>query len=370
MRRLVIDLDVIARNLNTMRSHCSGVKICGVVKADAYGHGMIPVAKKLQESGVDYLGVADIHEAIVLREHGISIPILAWLHDFDENFENAIELNIELGLANVSQLDHVAASAKKLGKTARIHLKVDTGLGRNGVSLSQWPHVLRAVKDLVDQNLIHVVGIFSHLSATSAEEDLQQIEFFEDALKAAKEASVNYEIRHLVASDGALNYPQAHYDMVRLGVSLYGLSPWTNHTSAEYGLTPAMTAIANVINVKGVPAGQGVSYGYLYRTAKATNLALVPVGYAEGLPRNASGKAQVAINSKLYDIMARIAMDQFVVDVDEDDVKPGDEVVIFGDPANGVPSADQLALAADTINYEIVTRMGGRFRREYLGSTN
>jgi alanine racemase len=181
---------------------------------------------------------------------------------------------------------------------------------------------------------------------------------------------VDFELRHLTASDGSLNYPQAHYDMVRLGLSLYGLSPWADHTAADYGLVPAMTAKGTIINVKDVPAGQGVSYGYTYRTTKATKLALVPIGYAEGLPRNASGKAEVSVNGEKYPILARIAMDQFIIDVDESNVQPGDEVTIFGDPSTGVPSADQLAQAADTINYEIVTRMGGRFKREYKGAAD
>lgn len=367
MRKLVIDLNAIAQNLATMRGHCPTAKICGVVKADAYGHGIIPVAKRLQAEGIDYLGVADLTEAITLRENGITIPILAWLHDWSENFEAGIKHGIEIGVGNVTEIDRIAATAKKLGTAAKIHLKVDTGLSRNGVALADWPHVIRAVKDLAAQNLIEVIGVFSHLSATSPADDAHQIELFDDAVAAAKEAGVEFTLRHLTASDGSLSYPHAHYDMVRLGVSLYGLSPYTDHTSADYGLTPAMTAKANVISVKGVPAGQGVSYGYLYRTSKATKLALVPVGYAEGLPRNASGKAEVSINGVKYPILSRIAMDQFVIDIDESHVKPGDEVIIFGDPATGVPSADHLAIAADTINYEIVTRMGGRFKREYIG---
>jgi alanine racemase len=179
---------------------------------------------------------------------------------------------------------------------------------------------------------------------------------------------VSFELRHLTASDGSMNYPQALYDMVRIGVALYGLSPFTEHSSADFGLKPAMTATALVVQTKRVEAGQGVSYGYLHRTSGASTLALVPVGYAEGLPRDASTKASVSINGKAYPVSSRIAMDQLVLDVGDDTVAVGDEVVIFGDPAAGVPSADNWARAADTINYEIVTRMGGRFHRRYLGA--
>jgi alanine racemase len=180
----------------------------------------------------------------------------------------------------------------------------------------------------------------------------------------AAKAGVEFELRHLTASDGTLSYPQAHYDMIRTGIALYGLSPFSDNRAAEFGLKPVMCAEATVVQTKRVQAGEGVSYGYMYRTTKETTLALVPIGYAEGLPRNASGKAQVCINDKLYTIQSRIAMDQFVVDVGDDSVTPGDRVVIFGDCG---PTADDLATAADTINYEIVTRIGSRFNREFIG---
>ncbi|MEO0048763.1 MAG: hypothetical protein RL556_95 [Actinomycetota bacterium] len=368
MREILINLDVIAANLQTMRGHCPTAMICGVVKANAYGHGMIEVAKRLQAEKIDYLGVADLDEAIELRQNGITIPVLAWLHEYEEDFVAGVENSIEIGVATVRQLDRVAAAASKLKTTAVVHLKVDTGLNRNGSTLADWPHLIRAAVDLQNQNLISVKGVFSHLSTTSPEDDLHQIELFDDAVAAAKASGLDIELRHLTASDGSLTYPQAHYEMVRLGVSLYGLSPWTDHTSADYGLIPAMTAVSSVVQVKEVPAGQGVSYGYLYRTSAATRLALIPVGYAEGLPRNASGKAEVSINGRRYPILSRIAMDQIIIDVDDSHVQPGDKVTIFGDPATGVPSADELAIAAETINYEIVTRIGGRFKRSYIGN--
>jgi alanine racemase len=367
MRELIIDLDAIAYNLDVMRQRTSGAMICGVVKANAYGHGMLEVARKLEDAGVDYLGVADITEALELRRAGIVSPILAWLHDPHEMFVEAVNEGIELGLANEDHLTRVAAAAEITGRLARVHLKVDTGLNRNGASAAEWEGVLRQARGLVAEGFIQVVGIFSHLSSTGEAEDLAQISRFEKAVDLAREYGIKFELRHLTASDGSLNYPQAHYEMVRVGVALYGLSPFTDHHSKEYGLRPAMTATAYVTQVKRVPAGEGVSYGYMHRTKAETTLALIPVGYAEGLPRDASGKASVSIHGKTYPISSRIAMDQFVIDVGDDDVTAGDLVTIFGDPAAGVPSADELAAAADTINYEIVTRMGGRFKRTYLG---
>jgi len=370
MRELIIDLDAIAKNLHTMRAKTNGVMAMAVVKADAYGHGMIPVAKKLEAAGVDYLGVADIDEALTLRAAGIDLPILAWLHSAEENFVRAIDSGIELGIANVEQLERISKAAEKLGRVARVHLKVDTGLGRNGASAEEWPNVLKKAHELVAEGFIQVVAIFSHLSCTSEADDLKQISRFESACAEAKAAGIDFELRHLVASDGLLRYPQAHYEMVRIGVALYGLSPFVENSASEFGLVPAMTAVAQITQTKRVAAGEGVSYGYLHRTKAETTLALVPVGYAEGLPRNATGKGTVSIHGKSYPINSRVAMDQFVLDVGSDKVVAGDLVTIFGDPAAGVPSADDLAAACDTINYEIVTRMGGRFRRSYLGESN
>lgn len=368
MREIIIDLDAIAKNLQTMRAKTNGALALAVVKADAYGHGMIPVAQKLEAAGADYLGVADVNEALELRAAGIDLPILAWLHSADEDFVRSIDAGIELGIANIDHLQRIAKAAQQLRRVARVHLKVDTGLGRNGASAAEWPNVLKKAHELVAEGFIQVVAIFSHLSCTSEDDDLNQITRFDAACEEAKAAGIDFELRHLVASDGLLRYPQAHYEMVRIGVALYGLSPFVENTAAEFGLVPAMTATAKVTQTKRVEANEGVSYGYLHRTTAQTTLALIPVGYAEGLPRNATGKAEVSIHGKNYPVNSRVAMDQFVLDVGDDKVVAGDLVTIFGDPAAGVPSADDLAAACDTINYEIVTRMGGRFRRSYLGN--
>lgn len=378
MRELIIDLDAIAKNLRTMRAKTvhpaaagqakagKGSMVMAVVKADAYGHGMIPVARKLEAAGADYLGVADIAEALELREAGIDLPILAWLHAPEENFLDAVSNGVELGVANIEQLERIAKAAAHSGRVARIHLNIDTGLGRNGSTVEQWPQLLKTAHGMVAEGFIQVVAIFSHLSCTSESDDLKQIEIFESACAEAKNAGVEFELRHLTASDGMLRYPQAHYEMVRIGVALYGLSPFVENTAAEFGLIPAMTAVTKVTQTKRVPAGHGVGYGYLHRTAAESTLALVPVGYGDGLPRNATGAAKVSINGKNYSVNSRVSMDQFVIDVGDDEVAAGALVTIIGDPAAGVPSADDLALACDTINYEIVTRMGGRFKRNYL----
>lgn len=368
MRDLIIDLDAIVDNFENFKKRAGGAKVLAVVKANAYGHGLYEVALKLETAKVDYFGVADVDEALHLREGGIETPVLAWLHDPNDRFTEALDANVDLGVANIEQLERIADAARITGKVAKLHLKVDTGLSRNGSSIEEWPALVAATVDLVGQGLVETVGVFSHLSSTSETDDRAQIAAFDAAVEQARALGLEFELRHLTASDGTLSYPEANYEMVRIGVGLYGLSPFADHHSAEYALRPAMTAKALVTQVKRVQAGAGISYGYLARTNAETTLALVPVGYAEGLPRNASGKAEVSINGKRYKIESRIAMDQFVIDVGDDGVVAGDEVVIFGDPESGVPSADDLAAAADTINYEIVTRMGGRFRVTYLGA--
>jgi alanine racemase len=367
MRKLTVDLGNLASNLSTMRKLVnteSEVKVLGVVKANAYGHGMLEVAKRLEQEGIDFLGVADLEEARALRSAGISSRILAWLHDPKDDFVFAVKHDVDLAVSSSDQLLRISRASDELGKPARIHIKVDTGLGRNGVTLTELDSLLGEVKSAVDSGKVITSGIFSHLSSTGVQEDLAQIAKFDEAIAKAEAAGLSFEVRHLTASDGTLSYPQARYEMVRLGVALYGLSPFSDNRAKEFGLKPVMKATATVVQTKRVPAGEGVSYGYLYKTPRETTLALVPVGYAEGLPRNASTKAEVLINDRKFVIQSRIAMDQFVVDVGDASVTPGDEVILFGTENL---TADDLADAAETINYEIVTRMGGRFTREYIG---
>ena len=365
MRKLVIDLNAVAENLATMRNlHGTSKKVMGVVKANAYGHGMIEVSRRLEIEGVDYLGVADVQEALALRAAAIKTRILAWLHDPSDDFEAAIAAGIDLGISNLEQLGRVAGAAAKAGSPARVHLKVDTGLGRNGATLAHWPALVHQALLEIKAGRVVAIGCFSHLSSTNANEDRKQIERFSRALEEASAAGLDFELRHLTASDGSLSYQDAHFDMIRVGIALYGLSPFSDNRAADFGLKPAMCAESVVVQTKRVSAGEGVSYGYLHRTAAETTLALIPIGYAEGLPRNATGTAQVCISNKFYKVLSRVAMDQFVIDVGDDAIVPGDRVVIFGDCG---PTADDLANACDTINYEIVTRMGGRFERVYLG---
>ena len=364
MRTIEINLEAIAANYKTLKS-LTDAKVMAIVKADAFGHGMIEVSRKLESINVDMLATADLEEAQLIRAAGIKSPLLAWLHGRTTDFESAIKNDIQIGLSSVAGLEEVTAASKKISTAAKIHLKVDTGLGRNGAALSDWPDVVSKAVALEAKGLLKLVGVFSHLSGTSEAEDMKQLEVFEAAVAKASELGANFEYRHLAASNATLNYKNTHLDMVRVGIALYGLDPTPQTKASSFGLVPAMRVSSEVVSVKQVPTGHGVSYGYLHKTATASTLALIPFGYGEGMPRIATGKASVLLNGKRYPILARIAMDQFVLDVGSDSVSVGDEVVIFGDAKKAEPTAQELADAAGTINYEIVTRIGGRARRVF-----
>jgi alanine racemase len=357
LRTITIDLEVIANNYKTLKK-LTGGQVLAIVKADAFGHGMIEVSKKLESIGVDILGTADIDEAMELRHAGIKSPIMAWLHGKNTQFEEAISNDIELGASAIATLEKIGTAAKKVAKVAKVHLKVDTGLGRNGADLE------RAV-ELSGSGAIELVGVFSHLSGTSEKDDLEQLRVFEEAIKTAAKLGATFKIRHIAASLAALRYPSTRLDMVRVGAAMYGIDPSPEVIARDYGLLPAMRVSSEVVHVKKVPAGHGVSYGYLHRTKAESTLALVPFGYTEGFPRVATGQAEVSLNGKKYPVLARVAMDQFILDLGSDSAEVGDEVVIIGDSTKGEPSAEDLARAAGTINYEIVTKMGGRAKRVF-----
>jgi alanine racemase len=367
MREARIDLGAIRSNVATLRSAVAPAALMVVVKAEGYGHGAIEAAKAAVDAGTDWLGVVDLAEALALREAGITIPILAWLHGEDADFTAAVAANIDVGVSSLGQLERAAAT----GGLAQIQIKVDTGLSRNGVEERESAALFERAAEHERAGRVRVRGLWSHLANAGEAEDLEQVRRFTLFVDGARDAGLTPELRHLAATAGALRVPASRYDLVRIGVGVYGLSPFEDASSAELGLRPAMELSAEIVSVKRVPAGAGVSYGYAYRTAAETTLALVPLGYADGIPRHASSSvgrpgAPVSINGKTYRVCGRVAMDQFVVDVGDDEVRVGDRAILFGDPTTGVPSADDWADAADTINYEIVTRIGPRVTRVFV----
>ena len=352
MRSIEVNLDAIRSNYSALREKLAPAKVMAIVKANAYGHGMIEVARAL-DGNVDAMGVADLAEAISLREAGIKSRVMAWLIGPSDDLAIAAARNIEVGISTFDQLE-------RLPENAKFHIKIDTGLGRNGFSRLDFEKLFAALADK------DPIGIFSHLANTSVSEDLKQKKIFDEAIDLAKSMGISFQERHLAASAGALSYEDFRYDMVRCGIAVYGLNPFEDKEVEGIELRPAMRVLSELINVKRVPAGQGVSYGYRYITERETNLGLVPFGYSEGMPR-ISTNHEVLIAGRLYPVVGRVAMDQFVVDLGSSEIPIGSEVVIFGDPESGEPSAEALGASAGTINYEIVTRIGGRAARTYLG---
>lgn len=359
-REATIDLSAIAGNVRTISARV-GVEVLAVVKANGYGHGAAEVARAALRGGATRLGVVDLTEARALRAAGIDAPILSWLHDPDADFADAAEFGVSVGVSTTAQL----RAAAEAGVSA-VHLCVDTGLSRNGAPQTEWDGLFSAAAELEGQHAFAVEGIFSHLSGTSDPDDLAQGERFRAAIARATATGLSVPLRHLAATAGAWSFPELRFTLVRAGIGIYGLSPFPGVSSAELGLVPAMRMAAKVARTKRVPAGEGISYGYLARTARETTLALVPLGYADGIPRTAGPGAVVQIRGIEYPIAGRIAMDQFVVDVGDAAVRAGDEAVLWGDPAKGEPAVERWAEAAGTINYEIVTRLGHRPERVYV----
>ncbi len=366
MREAVIDLDAIASNVRRVRDRAAGARVIAVVKADGYGHGAVEVARAALRGGAELLGTADIGEAFELRSAGIDAPVLSWLHADDTDFVDAIDAGISLGVSNARELERIAAAAGS-GRPAHIHLKFDTGLSRNGIARSDWVGVVDATRAAVETGRVELAGCFTHLSNTSDGDDRAAVAVFERALELVRSRGLEPRMVHAAATAAALAVPESRFDTIRLGIGMYGFSPVPSVPAADVGLRPAMRLLSRVAAVKTVEPGSGVSYGYQYRTHERSTLALVPLGYADGVPRQASSRGEVSIRGRRHRVAGRIAMDQFVVDVGEEPVEAGDEVVVFGDPATGVPSASEWAEHAGTIDYDIVTRIGRRVRRVYAG---
>ncbi|MCP2371156.1 alanine racemase [Agromyces terreus] len=370
VREARIDLDAVRRNVAAIAERVRPARVMVVVKADAYGHGAVPVAEAALEAGAAWLGVADLVEAVALRDAGVAAPVLAWLHAPDAPFAEAVARDVDLGISSGEQLERAARAGGEGSAPANVHLKIDTGLSRNGVAPEQWASLVAAAGAHERAGRIRVRGVFSHLANTDAEADAAQAAAFERALAEASAAGLDPELRHLASTAAALESPGSRYDLVRIGIGAYGVTPYGDgRTAADLGLAPAMTLRARVVAVRRVAAGTGVSYDHTWRAERATTLALVPLGYADGVPRQASGRGEVLLAGRRRRVVGRIAMDQFVVDVGDDEVAVGDPVVLFGDPAEGAPTADDWAAAADTIGYEIVTRIGPRVPRTYTRST-
>ena len=358
-----VDLDAIRDNMANLRARTTA-ELMAAVKADGYGHGMLPSARAALAGGATWLGVATLGEALELRAAGLTAPVLAWLHAPGMPLHVGVAADVDLSGASLSQLDELVTAARRAQRPARVHLKLDTGLGRGGASAAEWPALLEAAAKAQADGDVDIVGIWSHFAVADVpghESVDRQLATFAEGLAVAERSGISPRYRHIANSAALLTRPDAHYDMVRAGIAIYGLSP----VEGDFGLRPAMTARARVSLTKRVPAGQGVSYGLTYRTERESTLALIPLGYGDGVPRHASNVGPVEIGGRIYPIAGRVCMDQIVLDCGDDPVAPGDVATLFGP---GRPTADDWAEACGTINYEIVTRFGGsRVPRVYDG---
>lgn len=376
----VIDLSAIERNIKHLMSK-SGKPALAVVKADAYGHGLIPVAKKAIASGVSWLGVALLEEAIALRESGVTAPILAWLTPTTDDFVVALEKKIDIGVPSLAHLEIIESVARANNVAARVHLEVDTGMTRGG-ALYEWDELILAARKAEQAGSIKVIGVWSHFARADEpghEFNVLQRNNFVVALDAARQAGLNPEVVHLSNSAATINDRDSHFDLIRLGIAMYGLSPDVKSmgSSDQLGLTPALSLRARVHLVKDVPAGSQVGYGGSAITTQDTKIGIVAMGYADGVPRNANNSVGVLVGNKMSPIIGRVSMDQFVVDLGkESQVRAGDWAYLIGamigsDKTASYTSdtcytADSWAGACGTINYEIVTRIGPRVKRIYL----
>lgn len=361
-----IDLCAIAHNLNELRRVTgSRAKIMAVVKANAYGHGAVEVSTTVLSNGADYLGVAILNEALELRLAGIKAPILILGFTPPEQVFDAVREDITLTVYNIEGAKAISDAAASLGKKAKIHVKVDTGMGRIGflTDITSAREIMR----IAAFPGVELEGMFTHFAVSDIKDkeySNKQFEKFSEIDTQLRNLGLNIPIKHAANSAAIIDLPDFHADMVRAGVSLYGLYPSDEVFKDKVDLIPAMTFKARVANVKTVPAGTSVSYGRTYITETETRVATIPVGYADGYTRLFSNRAHVLVKGVRVPVIGRVCMDQFMVDVSNiPDVSIEDEVVLMGRQGNQKVTADELAELIGTINYEIVCMVSSRVPR-------
>lgn len=360
---VVIDLDAIRHNVALLTRRAAGAAVMVVVKADGYGHGAVPVARAALEAGATWLGACSLAEALALRAAGITAPVFSWLDTPDTDFAPGVEQGVDISVSSAGELARVAKAAQRTGTRARVHLKIDTGLSRNGCPASAWPDLVKAAS--VERD-VEVVGVWSHFACADEPGHPAidaQARRLDTAYEIARDTGLN-PLRHLANSAATLTRPDVHFELVRPGIATYGLNP----VPQPEDLRPAMTFRSTVVLTKRIEAGESVSYGHTWTARRDTTLALVPVGYADGVPRTLSGRMSVWLDGRLRSVAGRVCMDQLVVDCGDDEPAVGSEVILFGPGEGGEPTAREWADTLGTIDYEIVTGMyRPRIARRYLG---
>ena len=364
----VVDLGAVEHNVRVLCEHAGRAQVMAVVKADGYGHGATRTARAALAAGAAELGVATVDEALALRADGITAPVLAWLHPPGTDFAPALLADVQIAVSSVRQLDELLDAARRTGRPATVTIKVDTGLNRNGVAPAHYPAMLTALRQAVAEDAIRLRGLMSHLVyADQPENPINDVQAqrFSEMLTHARDQGVRFEVAHLANSSATMSRPDLAFDLVRPGIAVYGLSPVPQ--LGDMGLIPAMTVKCAVALVKSIRAGESVSYGHTWTAQRDTNLALLPIGYADGVFRSLGGRLDVLINGRRRPGVGRICMDQFVVDLGPGqlDVAEGDEAILFGPGTAGEPTAQDWADLLGTIHYEVVTSPRGRITRTY-----
>lgn len=363
-----IDLGAIAHNIGVLREKAGSAQVMAVVKADGYGHGAAAVARAAVGAGAAELGVATIDEALALRADGVTAPVLAWLHRPGTDFAPALAADVGVGISSVSQLDALLDAVTRTGRTAAVTVKVDTGMNRNGARAAEFPQLLDALRRAAADDAVRLRGLMSHLACADEPDHPSnnlQAQRFSELLELTADHGVRFEVAHLANSPATMTRPDLAYDLVRPGIAVYGLSPLPH--LGDLGLIPAMTLKTTVVLVRPLAAGEGVSYGQTWIADRDTTVALLPIGYADGVFRPLSGRFEVLINGRRRRSVGRVCMDQFVVDLGPGpvDVAEGDEAILFGPGRDGEPLAQDWADTLGTIHYEVVTSPRGRVTRTY-----
>ena len=367
-----IDLDALKNNIRNIKSHVGeNVKVMAVVKADAYGHGAVPVSKVLADNGADALAVAFIDEAEQIRNAGLSCPILLLGYTAEEDIKRAIELDITPTIFHMQSAERISEEAKKLGKTVKIHIKVDTGMNRIGFACDEIS--VCEIEKISKLDNIVVEGIFTHFSCADEEcpdYTHRQAEKFTGFVKSIEEKGVNIPIKHACNSAGIVAFPEYHFDMVRSGIITYGMSPSNHIDISLLGLKPALTFKSTISRVQEIGPGEKISYGGTFVSDKNMKIATIPIGYADGYLRALSDKAYMLAGGEPAKVVGRICMDQCIIDVTNvNNIKVEDEVVVAGGQPDSIVSFDRLAAIAGTINYELFCLIGKRVPRIYQSST-
>lgn len=370
LRRATVDLAAYRANLASLVERMAPAQVLAIVKSDAYAHGLEAMVPEALAAGVRWFGTVEMEPALRLRRAGVAdeASFLAWQLMPDEDYAAAVEHRVDLGVSTLEQLEAFAAAARDSDSgVALVQLDADTGLHREGCLPEDWAALVDRAVELRDEGVVRLRGIFSHVSETSARDDEDALERFRALLDEAERRGARPELRHLSSSSAGMEHPERRFDMVRMGSNGYGIPVTEGVTAADRGLRPVLTLSASVVRTKRVAAGTGVSYDHTWRAERETTLALVPLGYADGVSRRAQHGVEVTIHSRRHPIVGRVAMDQFLVDVGDAPVEVGDEVLLFGPGDRGELTIGEWSDLTGTIPEEVACRLGARVPRRYVG---